>query len=165
MKIELKLFPTSIKEMLTFTLFLLMLLNGLAYLIFTVIMGLSFSELFSRSWIILVFVPLIQGIIQSVSNRNGLLTIGKIVKSERMDKKIIELMNKINYLEISRDENYSLFDNKIGWKRKLNRMFSGKIKVIHENDTIHIYGKRIILNRIESYVRIDKEFRELSENN
>lgn len=165
MKIELKLFPTSIKEILIFSLLLLLLINGLAYLIFTVILGLPFSELFSKSWIILVFVPLIQGIIQPLSNRNGLLTIGKIVKSERMDRKLIELMNKVNYLEISRNENYSLFDNKIGWKRKANRLFSGKVKVMYENDSISIYGKKIILNRIENYLRIDKEYRELSENN
>jgi hypothetical protein len=111
-------------------------------------MGLSFSELFSKCWVILVFFPLIEGIFQPLSNRNGLMTIGKIVKSERMDKKLMELMNKVNYIEIGQNDNYSLFDNKIGWKRITNRIFNGKIKVSYENDSINFYGKKIILNRM-----------------
>ncbi len=164
MKIELKLFPTSIKEILILSLFLLLLMNGLAYLIYTLILGLPFNELFNKSWLILVLIPLIQGIIQPISNRNGLLTIGEIVKSNRIDEKLIELMQKVNYIEIARNESFLLFDNKIGWKRRTNRLFSGKVKVIHENGTLYIYGKKILLNRIENYVRIDKEFKDLIEN-
>ena len=64
MTIEIKYYKASIPVMFKITLISFALLNGLAYLIFTILLKTPFEELFSRNWIILVFIPLTQGLIR-----------------------------------------------------------------------------------------------------
>ena len=75
MDITKKLNAISIREMVIISSTLLLLLNGFAYLIFTLIFKISFNEIFAKTWIILIFSPLILGVIQLVMNLDGILTI------------------------------------------------------------------------------------------
>ena len=131
---------------------LLLLFNGVAYLIFTLILKMPFNELFSRSWVILIFVPLIQGIGQSFMNRNGTLQIESNDKSKIVIEKIEELLNRKGYQIIGRDENQLIFDYKSKWSRFAN-INKGVVKISIDGNSINIFGGRYILYLIETKVK------------
>ena len=70
---EKKLFAPSVIEMVYLTIMMLILLNGFILLMFPLILKISYFETFKRSWIILLFVPILTGIMQPLTNRDGLL--------------------------------------------------------------------------------------------
>lgn len=156
MKIEKKLDKVSITEMILYLLAGLLLLNGFSYLIFTLILKMPFGELFSKSWIILIFVPLIQGIIQPLMNRNEILTIESNDKSQIVWDKIEELLKRKEYQEIERNNCSLIFDYKKRWKRVIN-LNQEKVKISMNESFINVIGKRNILYQIESKVKYDND--------
>jgi hypothetical protein len=88
----------------------LLLLNGISYFINTLIFHKPFDELFSKVWIILIFVPLIQSIIHPVMNRDVRLKIEGKDKSQIVLDKIVDLLIRKKYHEIERTNSYLVFD-------------------------------------------------------
>ena len=156
MKTEKKLKSVSLPEMAIISLTLLLLFNGLAYLIFTIFFKMSFTELFAKTWIILIFIPLIQGIIQSSINRNGILTIDSKDKTNVVLVKIEKLLNQREYKIIESNKGNSIFEFKTIWKR-LTNINSGKVVISNHEGFVEILGKRNILSRIETKLRYDRE--------
>jgi len=152
MKTQTRLDKVSVIEMIKLILLLLVLLNGVAYLIFTLILKMPFNELFSRSWIILIFVPLIQGIGQSFMNRNGTLLIESNDKSKIVIEKIEELLDRKGYQSIEQDKNQLIFDYKSKWSRFVN-LNKGVVKISIDGNSINIFGGRNILYLIETKVK------------
>ena len=144
MRTQTKLNNVSVIEMIKLIFLLLLLFNGIAYLIFTLILKMPFNELFSRSWIILIFVPLIQGIGQSFMNRNGTLLIESNDKSKIVIEKIEELLNQKGYQLIGQDENQLIFDYKSKWSRFVN-LNRGIVKISINENSMNIFGGRNIL--------------------
>jgi len=156
MKTQTKLNKVSVIEMIKLIFLLLLLLNGVAYLIFTLILKMPFNELFSRSWGILIFAPLIQGIGQSLINRNGTLLIESNNKSKIVIEKIEELLNRKGYQLIGRDENQLIFDYKSKWSRFVN-LNRGIVKISINENSMNIFGGRNILYLIETKVKYNNE--------
>jgi hypothetical protein len=156
MKTQTRLDKVSVIEMIKLILLLLVLLNGVAYMIFTLILKMPFNELFSRSWVILIFVPLIQGIGQSFMNRNGTLQIESNNKSKIVIEKIEELLNRKGYQLIGRDENQLIFDYKSKWRRFVN-LNRGIVKISINENSMNIFGGRNILYLIETKVKYNNE--------
>ena len=152
MKTQTKLNNVSVIEMIKLIFLLLLLFNGVAYLIFTLILKMPFNELFSRSWVILIFVPLIQGIGQSFMNRNGTLLIESNDKSKIVIEKIEELLNQKGYQLIGQDENQLIFDYKSKWSRFVN-LNRGIVKISINENSMNIFGGRNILYLIETKVK------------
>jgi hypothetical protein len=159
MKTQTKLNKLSVIEMIKLILLGLFLLNGVAYLIFTLILKMPFDELFSRSWVILIFVPLIQGIGQSFMNRNGTLRIESNDKSKIVIEKIEELLNRKEFELIEQDENQLLFEFKRQWSSVFN-LNKGVVKISIDENSINIFGGRNILYLIETKVKYNKEIKE-----
>ena len=152
MRTQTNLNNVSVIEMIKLIFLLLLLFNGIAYLIFTLILKMPFNELFSRSWIILIFVPLIQGIGQSFMNRNGTLLIESNNKSKIVIEKIEELLNRKGYQLIGQDENQLIFDYKSKWSRFVN-LNRGIVKISINENSMNIFGGRNILYLIETKVK------------
>lgn len=152
MKTQTKLNKVSVIEMIKLIFLLLLLLNGVAYLIFTLILKMPFNELFSRSWVILIFVPLIQGIGQSFMNRNGTLQIESNNESKIVIEKIEELLNRKGYQSISQDKNQLIFDYKSKWSRFVN-LNKGVVKISIDGNSVNIFGGRNILYLIGTKIK------------
>ena len=155
MDIRKKLNNVSIPEMLIISLTLLLLLNGFAYLIFTLIFKISFNELFAKTWIILIFTPLILGVIQSFMNLDGILTIDTQDKTNIVLLKIEALLKQREYEVIKSNNGNSILEYKTIWKRliSLNR---GKVTISNTKGIIEISGNRDVLFRIVTKLKYDK---------
>jgi len=159
MKTQTKLNKVSVIEMIKLVLLGLFLLNGIAYLIFTLILKMPFIELFSRSWGILIFAPLIQGIGQSYMNRNGTLQIESNNKSKIVIEKIEELLIRKGYQSIGRDKDQLIFDYKSKWSRFIN-LNKGVVRISINANSMNIFGGRNILYLIETKVKYNNEIKE-----
>jgi len=156
MEIEKKLGKVSFTEMMLYFLAGLLLLNGLSYIIFTLIFNNPFDEFFSGVWIILIFTPLIQSIIHPLMNRDVQLKIESNDKSQIVWAKIVELLKRKEYEEIERTNNNLVFDFIKRWKRVFN-LNQGKVKLSMNEDFINVTGKRNILYQIECKVKYDND--------
>jgi hypothetical protein len=152
MKTQTKLNKVTVIEIIKLIFLLLLLFNGVVYLIFTLILKMPFIELFSRSWIILIFVPLIQGIGQSFMNRNGTLLIESNDKSKIVIEKIEELLNRKGYQSIGQDKNQLIFDYKSKWSRIVN-LNRGIVKISLNEYSLNIFAGRNILYLIETKIK------------
>lgn len=150
------LYKPSIIEMILISLVLLTLLNGLALLIYTFILKISFSTLFAKTWIILLLIPMSQGIFQALINRNGLIKIESTDKSLVVFLRIEELLKQNGYKEIEQNAGNSFFEYRTFWKMIFN-MNRGKVKIVHNEALVEVFGKRNLLYRIETKLRFDKE--------
>ena len=155
MTIEIKYYKASIPVMFKITLISFALLNGLAYLIFTILLKTPFEEVFSRNWIILVFVPLTQGLIQPLVDRKGIMTIKNSTNFENLSEKVESILVEKGYQEISRDNNSSTFEKKSKLK-KVTNLHGGKIIIDYRENSILIVGQKVLLNLIESKIKWDK---------
>ena len=155
MEIEKKLGKVSFTEMILYFLAGLLLLFGFSYLIFTLIFNKPFDELFSKVWIILIFVPLIQSIIHPLMNRDIMLKI-ESEKSQIVCDKIVELLKQRQYQQIEQIKCTSVFNFKERWKRIIN-MNQGKVKLSMNENLVTIIGKRNILYLIETKVKYNNE--------
>lgn len=159
MKTQTKLNKVSVIEMIKLVFLLLFLLNGVAYLIFTLILKMPYNVLYSRSWVILIFVPLIQGIGQSLMNRNGTLLIDSNDKSKIVIEKIEELLYRKGYQSIEQDKNQLIFDYKSRWSRFIN-LNKGVVKISINGNSINIFGGRNIIYLIETKIKYNNEINE-----
>ncbi len=155
MKTTMKLFAASLKEMILIYFFSFILINFIAYVIFTLILKIPYEEFLQRNWIILVFVPLIQAIIQPLINKNGLLTVEKTEKSEIIVGKIETLLKKMDYCEKKRDSKSTQYAYNKKWKQILHILFNGNITLNIDADSIKIYGKKNILGQLEHKLRFE----------
>ncbi|WP_321996902.1 hypothetical protein [Draconibacterium orientale] len=152
MTIGIKYYKASIPVMFKITLISFALLNGLAYLIFTILLKTPFEELFSRNWIILVFVPLTQGIIRPLVDRKGIMTIKNSTNFENLSEKIESILVEKGYREISSDNNSSTFE-KISKIKKVTNLHGGKVIIDYSENSMSIVGQKILLNLIESKIK------------
>ncbi|WP_372751514.1 hypothetical protein [Labilibaculum sp.] len=152
MTIEIKYYKASIPAMFKIALISFVLLNGLAYLIFTILLKTPFEELFGKNWIILVFVPLTQGLIQPLVDKKGIMTIKNSINFENISEKIESILVEKGYQEISRDNNSSTFE-KISKIKKITNLHRGKITINYRENSILIVGQKILLNLIESKIK------------
>jgi len=155
MQIEREIGKVSLTEMVIYLIVGLLLLNGIAYFIFTLLFNIPFDELFSKAWIILLFVPLIQGIIHPLMNRDVTLKI-ESDKSEIVCDKIVELLKQKEYQLIEQISCTSVFDFKERWKRIIN-MNQGKVKISMNENFVTVIGKRNILYLIETKVKYNND--------
>ena len=152
-----KFFKPSIKEMLLLSAVQLVVLNLIIYLIFTVVFKKPFHELFGKIWIILVFSPLLSGILQPVINRNGSLTIEGTDDPQLLQKKIEELIRQFEYIEITKEAEATCYAHRLKWERTI---FKGMIKMKIGKDSLQIDGKKNLLDRIETKLIFGKEFKD-----
>jgi len=132
-------------------------LNLIIYLIFTVVFKKPFHELFGKIWVILIFSPLLSGILQPVINRNGSLTIEGIDDPELLQRKIEELIRQFEYIEIVKKAETTSYAHRLKWERTI---FKGRIIMKIGKDSLQIDGKKNILDRIETKLIFGKEFKD-----
>lgn len=161
--IEKKLFAPSVMEMVFYTIMMLILLNGSVLLLFPLILKLSFMATFQKSWIILLFVPLLTGIMQPLTNRNGLLTLKGIPDPQKLRQKLAEMLDHFDYMETGRDDQYIMLDYKTNWKRFMH-YYKGEVSISIEKDEIKIHGKKQILDYLETKLLFGKNFKDLDIN-
>lgn len=133
----------------------LIILNGLAFLVYTLILQLPYIELLNKTWIILILMPLFQGIVQALINRNGMLTI-ESPKLQIINNKIEELLSLNAYVETNRTDNSATFEFLAKWK-KIFSVINNKVIIKNEENLVVISGKRTILKRIESKIKWNNE--------
>lgn len=155
MKIEKTVLKASIVEMIQGTLAGLIFMNVMAYIIFTLILGTPFREIFHQSGMILVFVPLINGIGHPLIHRPVLLTVKSDEKFDIIRRKIEEFLIHLKYREIKRMDIYTFYDYTAKWKRIVYSPFNMAVKTASDHESIRIYGKGIVLNQIESKLHQD----------
>ena len=152
MNFEKKLDKVSISEILIISLAFFLILNGLAYLVFTLIFSLPFGELFSKTWIIFILFPLMEGIILPYGNRNGLLKIDGTDKSENILTKIKELLYQKEYQVIETKNGILSFEYKTAWKWIVN-LNKGRVNVYLHKSFVEISGKQSILRHLETKLK------------
>lgn len=155
MQIEREIGKVSLTEVVIYLIVGLLLLNGITYFIFTLLFNIPFDELFSKVWIILLFVPLIQSIIHPLMNRDVTLKI-ESDKSEIVCDKIAELLKQKEYQLIEQIRCASVFDFKERWKRIIN-MNQGKVKLSMNENFVTVIGKRNIIYLIETKVKYNND--------
>lgn len=153
MKTETRFFRVSFKEMGCIFFMSFFFLNGLTYLIFTLFLKISFGELFESVWVILVFVPLAQGVIQPLVNRRGVLIVKSSIEDEVLINKIKKVLHKLGYCEVQRRNGAILFDYEKRWKRVLFTLLSEQVK-IGRDDEFAVYAKRFILTQLETKLKV-----------
>jgi hypothetical protein len=158
---ETKLFRPSITEMVQFSAALLILLNSIVLLLFTLLFGKSYPEVFSKTWIILIFTPLLTGIVQPLSNRAGLLTMSGLADPLTMQAKLAELLKYFDYQETGRDDQSVYLDYRTNWKRSMH-FNKGQVSITVEQDSVMISGKKIVLDFIETKMLLGKDFKALN---
>ena len=147
----------SIREMAILSIAELIIFNLLVYLVFTLVFKKPYTELFQKIWIILIFSPLPAGILQPVTNRNGLLILNEINDPELLRQKLAELLAEFQYIELLRDEYSITYNHKLKWERTI---FKGKVVMSLENGSLLVYGKKNMLDRMETKMVFGKEFKE-----
>lgn len=152
MKIKKKFNRVSIAEVAVTTLTSLVLLNGLIYLIFTVLLKMPFDQLFEKIWTILLLIPLSHGIIQSSTNRNGVLTIKSSNKTDIVLSRIEESLNQKEYQIIQKNNGQSIYEYKTT-RKKLSNLHKGNVVLNSDEGFIEVLGKRDILNPLEKELR------------
>ena len=155
---EKKLFAPSAAEMAYYTIMMLILLNGFILLMFPLILNISYFETFNKSWIILLFVPILTGIMQPLTNRDGLLKLKGIVDQQTLQLKLAEALKHFDYIETGRDEQTLFLDYGSKWKRFMH-FYKGQVRISIEQDEIHVYGKKLILDYLESKMLFGKDFK------
>jgi len=158
---ETKLFRPSVTEMVQLSAALLILLNSIVLLLFTLLFGKSYPEVFSKTWIILIFTPLLTGIVQPLTNRAGLLTLSGLADPLTMQAKLAELLKYFDYQETGRDDQSVYLDYKTNWKRSMH-FNKGQVSITVEQDSVMISGKKMVLDFIETKMLLGKDFKALS---
>jgi hypothetical protein len=146
----------SVKLVLIISAVGLLVLNGLTYFVFTLIFKIPFDQLFENSWIILVFLPLMMGVILPLIDRTGEMTIECKGDQQVLNKKIEEILIRNAYGKISENNSSSVFEQLSG----LRRMYSfhkGLVLISREKDRIKIRGQKNILEQIESMIKTGPE--------
>lgn len=156
MQIEKKLGKVSVTEMVLITFAGALLLTGFSYLIFTLIFQTPFNVIFSKVWIILIFFPLTEGIIQPLMNRYVILTVESNDKSQVVYDKVEELLKQKEYHLIEQNRCTSVFEYKNRWKKLIN-FNQGKVNISVNENLITITGKRNILYLIETKLKYNNE--------
>ena len=152
MDITKRLNAISIPEMVIISLTLLLLLNGFAYLIFTLFFNIPSDELFAKTLISLIFTPLILGVTLSFINMDGILTINSQEKTNMVLLKIEALLEQREYQVIKRDNGISIFEYKTKWKRLIS-FNNGKVIISNIRGIIEISGNRNVLFRIAAKLK------------
>jgi hypothetical protein len=140
---------------------LLILLNAIVLLLFTFLFGRSYPEVFSKTWIILIFTPLLTGIVQPLTNRAGLLTLSGLTDPLTMQARLAELLKYFDYQETGRDDQSVYLDYRTNWKRSIN-FNKGQVSITIEQDSVMISGKKIVLDFIETKMLLGKDFKALN---
>jgi len=156
MKIQKKFDMVSFSEIILYSLSVFILLNGICYLIFTLIFKTPFIELFGILWIGLIFYPVVIGIVVPFANRNATLTIESQDKSQIVWDKIAELLKHKEYQEIERTKDSLVFDFLKRGKRFMY-LNKGRVKMSNNENSINVTGNRNILYQIECKVKYDND--------
>jgi hypothetical protein len=152
MKIKKKLFSVSIPEMIKLTLFILLLVNVLAYF-YALALGESYFAIFRSAWIILIGYPIAHGMIQSRLNRNGVLIVSQYENAELLKKEIEYIAERIGYEVTSRDEKSVNFNRLTGVSKFLNRLYREDFSLVLNENSVEIHGKRNTLFRINKRLK------------
>ena len=158
---EKKLFAPSAAEMAYYTIMMLILLNGFILLMFPLILRISYFETFKRSWIILLFVPILTGIGQPLINRDGLLMLKGLMDQQALQLKLAAALKHFDYLETGRDEHTLFLDYSTKWKRFMH-FYKGQVRISVVQDEIHVSGKKQILDFLETKMLFGKDFQALN---
>lgn len=142
----------SVRDTVVMTLFTLVLVNGLAYLI-SLVLGISFLTLFSNAWILFIGYPIAHGIIQSRINRKGVLTIRDFDDFDSILLEIEYIAGRINYKLTKEAGGKIRFNRKSKFGRFLNRIFKEDFTMTSKDNSIKVYGKRNTLRRIEKRLK------------
>lgn len=152
MKIKKKLFSVSIPEMIKLILFILLLVNVLAY-IYALMLGESYLSIFQSAWIILIGYPIAHGVIQSRLNRNGVLIVSQFENADLLKKEIEYIAGRIGYEVTSRDDKIVNFNRLTGVSKFLNRLYREDFSVVSSENSVEIHGKRNTLFRINKRLK------------
>lgn len=152
MKVEKKLLKVSVRDAIIMTLFTLVLVNGLGYLI-SLVLGISFLTLFSNTWILFIGYPVAHGIIQSRINRKGVLIISDFDDFSSILQEIEYIAGRINYKLTKEDNGNIRFNRKSKFGRFLNLVFKEDFTMTKHDNYTKIYGKRSTLMRIEKRLK------------
>ena len=152
MKTEKKLYKVSFFEMIKFTFFIILLVNGVTYL-FTLLIGASYMSIFNSTWPILLGYPLAHGVIQSLINRNGVLIINEFEDPELLEKQITYIAGRISYKITDKDNSDIIFRRRTKIGRIQDLLFKEDFKTIFSDNGAEIYGKRNTLLRIEKRLK------------
>jgi hypothetical protein len=158
---EKKFLAPSAMEMVFYSIMMLILLNGSIWLIFALLLKLTYFETFQKAWIILIFIPLLTGIIQPLSNRDGLLTMKGIMDPQTLQKKLAELLKHFDYVETGKDDRSVYLDYRTQWKRFMH-FNKGQVRISIEQDEIQMSGKKQILDFLETKMLFNKNFKDLN---
>jgi len=156
MNIEKKLFKVSIKEILLITLILMIIVSFLFYVYSLISQKFIFNEILQKPSSLMIFVLLIQVVIQGFRHRKGLLIIKDIDKPENVKRTIQELLNRLDYIETSKENSSTFFEFKTKWKRTIELFYKGNIRIEHDINSMKIFGRRPIINHIETELKLDQ---------
>ena len=147
----------SFREMAILSVAELIFFNLVVYLLFTLVFKKPYMELFQKIWVILIFSPVLSGILQPVINRNGHLIVDGIDDPQLLQQKLAELLAEFQYTEVAREENSTSYNHKLKWERTI---FKGKVVMTFENEMLLVAGKKNMLDRMETKMVFGKEFKE-----
>ena len=157
MKIEKTLFKISILETISISIFMLIILNGVIFLI-SLLTGSPRFFFYETAWILQIVFPFIFAITQTSINRNGVLKITDLNDVDIIKNKIDLLIQKRGLIKTVKDLKLDSYTKKTKWGRFFNLFFREVINVNYSKGEILIFGKRNMLSLIESKLRFDKEF-------
>lgn len=148
MIIEKNFYNVNLTEMTVLVIFGLGVINGIVFL-FSMLTGVKFVAVFSNTWPISIGYPLVHGVIQSLLNRNGVMSIRKFDDPESLREQIEHSARRIGYIITEKGNGHLKFNRRTKAGRGLNLLFREDFRVTFSDSEVKVFGKRNPLNRIE----------------
>ncbi len=147
MKTEIKLLKASFIDVFLFTIFFLVIINLFAWLI-SMVLPFNYTETLHRSWLNIIVIPIIFGLIISLGNRKAELVLSGIDNVEDVLKKIEGLIVKKNFRIKSKVVNQICFERKTLFGRFFDFFAREAYTMKCSNDMFVISSKRGILQQL-----------------
>jgi hypothetical protein len=152
MRIETKYNAPSLLQVFSMSVTMLLIVNGFIFLLFGVVLNISFTEIFNKNWMVLIASPLLMGMIYPLINRDGVLTAKDCDNVHHIVKNIEAFLNEKGHIKIHEDELSSSFEYDSTWKKILN-FHTGSVVIAVKQSGLIVTGKRNILIDIESKLK------------
>ena len=155
MKLERTLFKISISEIILLSIFMIVGLNGVIFLI-SLLTGKTRFMFYDTAWILQIVFPFVFAIIQTSINRNGVLKLTEYRDIETLTRQIESFFLKKGYIAIdSKIENVK-YVKKTKFGRFLNHIFREDIKVKVAENGVEIFAKKNLLDLLRMKLKYDK---------
>lgn len=155
MKLERNFFKISISETIIFSIFVLVVLNGVVFL-FLVVIGKSGFFKSDSVWMSQIVFTFLYSIILASINRNGVLKVTAFDDLVTLTKQIESLLFKKGYIAIDSKAETVKYVKRTKWGRFFNYFFRENVDVRISENGVSIFARKHLLDSIGMRLKFGK---------